>query len=180
MTRVVNCCLFLSVVALGACSDFDRDDVEKILADEKVYPLTLDHKMFCDNETSVKEVMESNLINDGFVTGQLKHTPEDLGKPLISFTSKAQPYLLPTNDTLKSFFIQRVKVAEEVFLQVSKIEINPAGNRAVVDYTTDVVNLTPFAVLYQQEVKGEKKRRTFFTRKENQWTWDGKIIKMPK
>jgi len=145
-----------------------------------MYPFTVEYRMFCNSEQYVREVIEKKLVEDGFVTAQLKHTKEDLGRPLIYFTDKAKPYLLITDDTLKSFDIQRIRVAEEVFMQVRKIEMNPSGDKAVVDYSTKIINPTPFIVLYIQDVKGEQKRRTFFTRKNDQWTWDGKIIKMMK
>lgn len=180
MMRGFKCCFFVFVVVITACTDFNSNDVENILSKEKIYPQTIEQKLFCDNEPTAKQVIESNMIENGFVIAQLRHTSQDLGMPLISFTSKAEPYLLPTDDTLKSVYIQRIKIADEVFLEVNNIEISPAGTRAVVDYSTSIVNLTPFAVLYKQDVRGAKKRRTFFTKENDQWTWDGKVIKMDR
>lgn len=170
----------LSGIALMSCSELSSSDVETLLTDAKVYPLDVEYKMFCNSDEHVQAVIEKKLVADGFVTAQLKHTLQDMGKPLIYFTEKATPYLISTNDTLKSFDIQRIRMAEEVFVQVRNIEINPSGNKAVVDYSVRLVNPTPFIVLYNEETEGEKKRRTFFTRTDNKWTWDGKIIKMLK
>jgi len=183
MKRIVHCyliCFILLSIALTSCSDLSSSDVETLLTDAKVYPLNVEYKMFCNGDEYVQEVIKKKLVENGFVTAQIKHTMQDMGKPLIYFTDKATPYLIPTSDTLKSFDIQRIRMAEEVFLHVQNIEINPSGNKAVVDYSTKIVNPTPFIVLYDEEVEGEKKRRTFFTRKDNKWTWDGKIIKMLK
>lgn len=178
MTRTLLGWFFMLGISLTACSDFDEGDVETALTNANVYPLTLEHRIFCNSDNDVRKVIEANLVEGGWITAQLKHTPEDIGKPLIYFTAKAEPFLLPTNDTLKSFDIQRVKVAEEIFLRVRSIEINASGNKAVVDYFTEFVKPTPFIVLYKQNIKGEQRRRTFFTRTNDTWVWDGKIIKM--
>jgi len=179
MFRSLNyCILSLLIIALTGCTGIDNNDVEKILKEAKVYPMDVERKLFCNSENDVREVAATNLVREGFITTQLKHTREDIGKPLIHFTPKADPYLLHTNDTLKSLDVQRIKVAEEVFLYVIKIEINPAGDKAVVDYVTEIINSSPFIVLYRQSIIGQQKRRTFLTRKENRWSWDGKIIKM--
>lgn len=169
--------LFLAVI-LASCSNLSNGKVEEILTNEKAYPLVVEYRMFRNSDQHVQEVIDKKLVENGFLTAQLKHSKEDLGQPLIFFTEKSNPYLIATNDTLKSFDIQRIKVAEEVFVKVTNIEINPAGDKAVVDYTTKIINPTPFMVLYNQDVEGEQKRRTFFTRKEDKWTWDGKIMKM--
>ncbi|MBL0740662.1 hypothetical protein [Chryseolinea lacunae] len=178
MTRLLLGCFLMLGILLTACSDFGERDVEAAFTKANVYPLTIEHRIFCNSDNDVRKVLEAKLVEDGWVTAQLKHTPDDIGKPLIYFTGKAQPFLLTTNDTLKSFDIQRVKVAEEIFLRVRNIEIDASGNKAIVDYVTEIVNPTPFIVLYKQNTKGEQRRRTFFTRKNDAWTWDGRIIKM--
>lgn len=178
MMRMLNSFLLIVVLALTACSDLGNKEVEKILTDAKVYPLNVEYKMFCNDGKDVQMVIDKKLVEDGFVTAQLRHTKDDVGKPLIYFTEKATPYLIPTNDTLKSFDIQRIKMAEEVLLQVRNVEINPAGDKAVVDYTTSIINPTPFVILSNENLKGEQKRRTFLSKKNNEWKWDGRIIKI--
>jgi len=180
MIRFLIVCLFLLVMSLGACSDFSNRDAERVLEGEKVYPLTVEIKMLCNSDITVREVIEKNLVEDGFVTARLQHNKADVGDALIQFTNQAQSYLLPTDDTLKSFHIQRVKVADEILSGIRNVEISASGDKAVVDYNTEYANQTPFIRLYKQEVEGENKRRTFFTRKDKTWTWDGKIIRMPR
>ncbi|MEJ1241004.1 hypothetical protein WBG78_22850 [Chryseolinea sp. T2] len=165
---------------LVSCSDLDNDRVEELLTAESVYPRTVDIRVYCNDQTTAREVVDNNLSRHGYVTAQFVHTPEDIGKPLITFTEQAKPFLLETNDTLRAIDVQRVKVADETFRHVRNIEINPKGDKAVVDYTTELVNRTPFIVLYRQNVAGDQLRRTFFTKKNDRWTWDGKIVKMQK
>jgi len=167
-------------MSLAACSEFSNSDAEKLIKETKVYPLGIELRMLCNSDITVRDVIEKGLVKDGFVTAQLQHTKDDVGDPLIHFTSQSQSYLLRTNDTLKSFHIQRVKAADEIFLRVRNVEVSASGDKAVVDYNTEITNHTPFIRLYKQDISGESKRRTFFTRNGDVWTWDGKIIKMPR
>jgi hypothetical protein len=175
---------FLFFMLLGgsfmSCSDLSDQEVEALLTKANAYPVALEYKLFCNSDEHVQEVFDKKLVENGFVTAQRRHTAEDIGKPLIYFTDKAATYLIATSDTLRSFDIQRIKMGEEVFVQVRNIEVNPSGSKAVVDYTTTIIHPTPFIVLYTNEEGAERKRRTFFTRTNDGWTWDGKIIKMPK
>lgn len=169
-------CLFL----LPGCSSLNEDDVEGLLKKNQLYPTIVETKIFCNSDGEVSRVIDTGLVRDGFVTAQLKHTPDDIGRPLIYFTNKATPYLLPTSDTLKTFDEQKVKVADEHFLRVVNIEISASGDKAVIDYLTEMKDITPFAVLYRHELSGMHPRRTFFTKKGEDWEWDGKIVKMPR
>ena len=164
---------------LIGCNSLDDGTVEKMLAEEKVYPKDVEVLLFRNTEADVKRLIEAGLVKEGLVTTQLKHTLDDIGKPLIDFTEKATPYLLPTSDTLKSFDQQRIRVGVEYLLRVAKIEMNPAGNKALVDYITIVKEQTPFAVLYPGDLNVEHQRRTSFSLTDNGWEWDGRVIKMP-
>lgn len=179
MKKTFFCCLVLSCLVLIACNGLHEDTVEKILAEKKVYPKDVEVVIFRNTETDVKRLVETGLVKEGLATAQAKHTVDDVGKPLIYFTEKATPYLLPTSDTLKSFDEQRVRVGVEYLHRVVKIEMNPGGNKALVDYITVVKDQTPFAVLYVGDLNVEHERRTSFSRTDTGWQWDGRIIKMP-
>ena len=161
------------------CNDLSDAAVEKMLAEKKVYPKDVEVILFRNTEADVKRLIETGLVKEGLVTTQDQHTIHDIGKPLIYFTEKATPYLLPTSDTLKSFDEQRIRVGVEELVRVVKIEMNPGGNKAVVDYITIVKEQTPFAVLYPGDLGVEHNRRTSFSRTDKGWEWDGRVIKMP-
>ena len=180
MRSKLICYAALCLSVLTGCSDLDQGDIEKLLDERRVYPVVVEMKLFCNSEDEVARVINAGLVRDGFVTAQLKHTPSDVGKPLIHFTNKATPYLLHTSDTLKSFDEQKLKVGVEHFIGVVNTEISASGEKAVVDYMTVIKDQTPFAVLYRQDISGEHPRRTFFSRKGNGWEWDGRIVKMPR
>ncbi len=166
---------FLSVLA--GCAKLDEDNIEALLEEKHTYPKTVETILYCNDSHEVVRVIDAGLVRDGLVTAQLEHTSSDIGKPLIYFTDKAAPYLLPTSDTLKSFDKQKLKVAAEYFLRVVSIQISESGKEAVVDYATEIKEPTPFAVLYRQDINGEQPRRIFLTRNGDQWQWDGRIVK---
>lgn len=172
--------VLLLVVGLAACSGLSNGDVETILAESNVYPLTVQLRVYCNDQETARKAVETNLVRDGFVTAQIQRSSGNLGEPLVQFTERAKPYLLVTNDTLRSIDVQLVKIADEVFGHVKQVEVSPSGQKAVVDYTVQTINRSPFAALYTQSLEGEQKRRTFFTKSADNdtWKWDGKIIKM--
>ena len=178
MRRKFVCYAILFLFVLTRCSDLDESDIEHLLNEQHVYPSVVETTLFCNSNRDVTRVIDAGLVRDGFLTAQLEHTSADIGKPLIYFTDKATPYLLPTSDTLKSFYEQKLKVAVEHFLSVVNIEISASGKKAVVDYLTVIKDPTPFAVLYRQDISGEHPRRTFFSLKDDGWHWDGRIVKM--
>lgn len=179
MKKITFCCLLLCCLIFSGCNDLSDSAVEKILTEKKVYPKDVEIVLFRNTEADVKRLVETGLEKEGLVTTQAKHTVDDVGKPLINFTDKATPYLIPTSDTLKSFDEQRIRVGVEHLLRVVKIEMNPAENKALVDYITVVKDQTPFAVLYPGDLSVEHKRRTSFSQTDKGWQWDGRIIKMP-
>jgi hypothetical protein len=179
MKKTGGYCLLLTCLVIIGCNDLDDVPVEKILTEENVYPKYVEVVLFRNTEADVKRLIEKGLVKEGLVTTQAKHTIDDIGKPLIYFTEKATPYLLPTSDTLRSFDDQRVRVGVEHLLRVVKIDVNPGGNKALVDYFTIVKEQTPFSVLYPGDLNVEHERRTSFSRTDKGWQWDGRIIKMP-
>src|SRR5688572_20598258 len=101
MKKTILCCLLLSCLVFVGCNGLNDAEVEKILAEKKAYPKDVEVVLFRNTEADVKRLIEKGLVKDGLVTAQTKHTIDDIGKPLIYFTEKATPYLLPTSDTLK-------------------------------------------------------------------------------
>jgi len=170
--------LVMSCLILTGCSGLSENQVEQILTEKQVYPKIVESVVFCNDGHTAEKVIAAGLVRDGFVTAQLKHTAADIGKPLVYFTDKAKPYLLPTSDTLRSFDAQKIRVATEYLARVVKVEVSASGNSAVVDYVTVIKDQTPLAVLYGQDLGGEHPRRTFFTRANGAWEWNGRIVKM--
>ena len=83
------------------------------------------------------------LVNSGMVRLNKKTT--DSAGQLISFTPEASPFFLPTPKNQKTDGIQRVFVAQMVFISLIKVESAFEPNSAYVDYVVEYRNLSPFA-----------------------------------
>ena len=172
---------FVCVAFLSQCSrqELTQEEVKRLLSEGNVYPAIVEYKIFCGSDSDAKKIHASGLVDDSLVVVKLAHTPEDVGSPLISFTKKAEPYLMPTSDTLKSIDVQKVKIADEVLSDINDVKFSSDKRNAVVEYTTTMVNLTPFSVLTENKSLVEQKRKTYFTFQHGKWEWDGKIVKTP-
>lgn len=169
----------LSAIVIGCGpKQLDSSEVKRLLEEAKVYPAVVALTLFCNDTDTAILVDEKGLTGLGLVTAQFAHTHSDMGQPLIHFTDAAEQYLLPTSDTLKSFDEQKVRVAEERFNEVTEIRYSEDGRNALVTYTTIMINITPFAVMYPQSLEGEHGRQAFFTLTDNGWQWDKKVKKL--
>lgn len=91
--------------------------------------------------------INKGLENDGLVTVLRTQKLGDVGKPLVEFTSKAQPYLLPTPEKDKAIYVQKVKLADENLVKVTSIKTMEDGKQAVAEYITAYKNVSGFSVI---------------------------------
>lgn len=87
-------CIFLT-----ACSEKEltKDEAIKLLAKEKGYLRTMDFDIFTADPVYAKRLLDANLERDGYVTIQKTQQFSEIGNPLIGFTEKAKPFLLPVS-----------------------------------------------------------------------------------
>ncbi|HEY9045281.1 MAG TPA: hypothetical protein VIN08_05270 [Ohtaekwangia sp.] len=179
MKKYIYTICILAILAMGCSSKkLDPSEVKSLLLQAKAYPTVVELRVFCNDTETAKLVHQKGLIEQGLLTAQLAHTQQDVGKPLIYFTSKADPYLIKTSDTLKSIDVQKVKVAVEDFLEVTDIQYTPGNTRALVTYTTRMTNMTPFAAILDKPIENTSTRQTSFTLTAHGWEWDKKIRKL--
>lgn len=171
---IVGCVTFTSC----GTKQLSKNEVATILRDEKVYPKIVQYRVFTRNTETASELHEAGLDQQGYVMVKKQHTEDNTGTPLISFTDKAQPYLLETSEMQQSIDAQNVKLADEYFLSVTDITTNAKGDRAEVEFTTAYRNTTPFIVLSQENKESIQNRMTYFKLNGDRWMWEGKIMKM--
>lgn len=92
-----------------------------------------------------------------------------MGEPLISFTPKADPYLLPTSPNDEELEVQKVKLAEEYLVEVTSITTEKDGKSAVVEYRTAYKNVNPFAALRKTSFQDKITRKAHFTKQNDEW-----------
>lgn len=145
----------LSVVillALIGCSsnDLSRESAAEILG--KDFPRPYVFKVYTAVPQQAKIATESTLEADGLIKVERVQKLVDAGKPFIFFTEKAQPFLLETSEADQKENIQNVKIGDEEFGEVTGIKLSGDGKSAIVEYTTNLKNVTPFASIMPRKI----------------------------
>lgn len=167
--------IFIFTLLFAACSskkELSREEALKQIKQERSYPGVLDYDIYCGDPKYGKKVLYAGLESEGLVTVQKTQEFADLGKPLIVFTTKAQPFLLSTAEKDKVSYIQKVKLADEDIAEVTNIRTN--GNKTVVDYSTAFKNVTPFAKLTTIDLNKTKNNKAYFALGDQGWKLEKK------
>jgi hypothetical protein len=92
------------------------------------------------------------------------------------FTDKAKPFLLPVEEKDKADHIAKVRAAEEDIIAVNGIKMLGQGKKAIVEYTTQYKDLTPFAAMDKDKLIGgkENSRKAYFSRFDDGWRLEKK------
>lgn len=171
MRKLVFILLSASMTVLGCTSSGkpSKEEVMQILKKELNYPKVVGFDIYCSDPAFSQKLLDAGLETNGLVTVQKTQKLKDAGRPLISFTGKAQQYLLPTSEKDKALDIQKVKIADE---EINDIGINPdpENKKSVwVEYTTVFRNVTPFSVLLKKDLKKPIPHKIQFSRTEDGW-----------
>ncbi|NEW84319.1 MAG: hypothetical protein GZ094_18400 [Mariniphaga sp.] len=158
--------IILAVALLLMCScttkELDKTMALQLIQKEKDYPRILDYDVFCSDPAQAKMLLNSGLEGKGYVVILRTQKLKDAGNPLIVFTDKATPYLLPTSEKDKALNVQKVKLAEEILEGIISIKTSKDGKTATVEYTTITSGQTPFSILQTGEIKKKDIFRLFF------------------
>lgn len=157
------------IVAGCTSKELSREEAYQLLRESKLYPRVLDHDIYCSDPQQAQAILAAGLEKEGLVTVQKTQKLADVGKPLISFTSKAQPYLLPTPAKDKALDVQKVKLAEEELVEVTGITTEKDGASAVVEYRTTYKEVNPFASLRPNNFQDKVTRKAHFLRQNDAW-----------
>lgn len=166
-------CLFFQ--ACNSKQELSREDALKQIKEQKNYPKVIDYDVYCSDPQFGRKALDAGLETAGLVTVLGTQKLGDLKKPLISFTPKAQSFLLPTTEKDKAIDIQKVKLADEELVEVTNIRTNESGNKAVVNYTTVFKNLTPFVSLTNaDDFNKTKTNKAYFALGDEGWKLEKK------
>lgn len=163
--------LFTAVIILTSCSSgkLDKQTAMNVIKQEGSFPVTLDYDIYCSDPEHARKIQETGLEKEGFVTIKQTQKLSDAGKPLIQFTEKAQPYLMPTSEKDKLLNIQKVKISEEDLTEIISIKEDRSSNTAIVTYITTYKNITPFAVLLNKDFKVPKEHTANLLMYDGRW-----------
>lgn len=171
--------IFLSITCLlfHACDtkqELTHEEALKQIKQERNYPGILDFDLYCGDPKYGRKVLDAGLESEGLVIVQRTQKLDEVGKPLIVFTAKAEAFLLPTPEKDKVSLIQKVKLADEDVVEVTNIRTNGSGNKAVVDYSTAFKNVTPFSKLTTVDFTKIKTNKAYFALGDAGWKLEKK------
>jgi hypothetical protein len=145
--------------------ELSKADAERIIRKELQFPRVKEFSIFRTELDQARIVLNSNLDEEGLLT-----VSQDISNPMIEFTEKAKPYLLPTSEADEAMQVQKVKLADEDLVEVTGIKTSEDGKTAVVEFTTALTNLTPFADLLPHKVKeSTNAHEAYFTLYDDGW-----------
>lgn len=171
MKKLLSLCI--AALLLGACSNnekLDRETALKLIEDSKTYPRVISYNIFVSDPAYAQRVLDAGLEESGLVVIERTRKIGDIGRPIISFTAKASPYLLPQSDRDKSDGIQRVKIADEAVEEVTGIKILDGDNKAIAEVKTSFQNISPFYSLSKLELNKGKMRKVNFVLYDDGWS----------
>lgn len=149
--------------------DLSREEALILIKQEEGYPMVIDYDIFCGDPEFAKNVLDAGLEAQGLVIVQRTQKLSEVGNPLIRFSEKAQPYLLPTSEEDKSVKIQKVKLAEEELQEVTGIKMLNDNKSAIAEYTTSYINVTPFSALAQTDFNEKVNHTALFSLYDDGW-----------
>jgi hypothetical protein len=129
----------------------------------------IDYEIFCSDPAHAKSLLDAGLEADGLVTVQKTQKLKDIGRPLIQFTVKAEPFLLPTPEKDKALDIQKVKVADEDLNDINISQDNENKDIVWVEYTAVYKNITPFSVLMKRNLNEQVSHKVQFSLTDSGW-----------
>lgn len=169
MKNTLNLLVALLLFASCSSNDLDREKAFKLLQENKTYPKVIDQEIYTGDPAYAKKVLEAGLEESGLVAVQRTRKIMDIGKPIVYFTDKAKPYVLPQTQEDKESAVWRVKIADEVLEEVTGIQLLEGGKNAVVEYQTAYKNITPFFKLAKYSLTGKNSRKANFSLYDDGW-----------
>jgi len=169
MKKIMNLCM--AVVLFAACSSdkLDRDKALQLIQEKKLYPKVISYNVFTADPVHARRMLDAGLESSGLLTVQRTQKLIDVGKPLITFTDMAKPYLLPTSDEDHKDNIQLVKIADEDFEEITGVQLLDGEKHAVVEYKTSFKNITPFSPLSRLKLNEKNIHKAYFSLYDDGW-----------
>ena len=115
----------ISAIFFAACTAdmLDRDEASKLIREKNIYPKVVSYNVFTADPVYSRRMLDAGLENSGLIVVQRTQTLQDAGKPIVSFTDKAKPFLLPTTDEDRQDNIQLVKIAGEDLEEITGVQM---------------------------------------------------------
>lgn len=161
------CLLALFFVSCDSSEKLCKETAMTLLQEQGSYPKPLVEDIYIGDPVDAKRMLDLDLEEEGLVSIQSSQKFSEVGEPLITFTEKAQPYLIESEGNDPK--IQSVKIADEEIVEIVNIRTADDGKSAIVEYRTLFENETPFAELSRVNLEEEKVRTANFVLSDEGW-----------
>ncbi len=169
--------VLLSAFLVSGCNskeELSREKAFSLINEAMKFPRVIDYDVYSSDPEFAKMAIDKGLEKEGLVIVQRTQKLGDVGKPLVEFTSKAQPYLQPTSKKDKAIHVQKVKLADEDLVGVTGIKITEDGKQAVAEYTTAYKNVSGFSALTDVNFNKTAIHKANFTLYDDGWRLEKK------
>ncbi|HWV72855.1 MAG TPA: hypothetical protein VN040_14100 [Pseudosphingobacterium sp.] len=166
--------LLLSAIFLfSSCGKKEpsREEASKLIRKYYKYPQVFDYDISCGDETVARQLLSTDLEKDGWINIRKTIKMIDTGA-FITFTEKAQPYLLPTDPEDLKYHRQNVKVMDIDMGEIISMETSKDGNHIMISYTVKQINKTPFIAVLRKQAKDIQEKRVYLARTDQGWMVD--------
>lgn len=171
MKKITLICALAIFIAGCGKKELTREKAFEFIKETKTYPRVFDYDIFAFDPEHARKVYDTSLEKDGYVV--VKKSWSMLNEdPLMAFTEKAKPFLLPKG---KEAHIQPVKIADEELGEVTGIRTSSSGKQAIAEYTTTYKNVSPFSVLVKTDLSKSNTRKRYFAMYDDGW----RIVEKP-
>ena len=174
MKKLILIILMAGLIAGCSPKELSREEASRIIQKEMQYPKVVDYDIYCSDPAMLRKVIDAGLEEKGLVTVQRTQKLKDIGKPLIEFTDKAKANLLSTPEKDKEIHIQKVKIADEEFVNVTGIQTSEGGKNAVAEYTTAYKNVNGFSSLINKDYNKPDTHKAYFVLYDDGWRLEKK------
>lgn len=169
MKTILNLCFAIILFASCNFERLDRDKALQLIRDQKVYPKVISYNIFIADPLFARRMLDAGLESSGLLTVQRTQNLMDAGNPIISFTDKAKPFLLPLSESDRKDNIQLVKIADEDLDEITGVQMLDGDKKAVVEYTTSFKNISPFSALSKLKLNEKKTYKVNFSLYDDGW-----------
>jgi len=173
-TSFLAAAFFLSLLIGCSSKTLSRENALELIKKQYPYPAVQVYSIFTADPAFSQKIIDAGLANEGLIN--VDKTPSFKIHPIITFTDKAKPFLLPVEEKDKADHIARVRAAEEDIIAVTGIKMLGQGKKAIVEYTTQYKDLTPFAAIDKDQLVGGKtnSKKAYFSLFDDGWRLEKK------
>lgn len=160
-----------ALLLLFSCNqpELSKQEAATVIRSEKDYPKVYDFEINTADPAVAKRMLDAGMETNGLVIIDRTQKLKDIGNPVIHFTEKAKPFLIEKTSDAPNTDIQKVKLADMDLGEITGISISNENKTAMVNYTVQYLNVTPFSKLVKRELAQPEPQQASFVLYDTGW-----------